>query len=159
MKIKNYLQKLGINFKEFKHPAVYTCEEAEKYNKNIRGIHSKNLFLKNRKSKRFYLVILPADKKLDLDELGKKISDNLKFAKENDLKEILGVKSGAVSPFGLINDKKNKVIAVIDSKVWNPEYVSFHSNINTETLELTKSDFHKYINSLKNELKILQNGN
>ena len=155
MKIKNYLQDLGIKFKEFKHPAVYTCEQAEKYNKNIRGIHSKNLFVKDRKSKRFYLVILPADKKLNLEELDKKLGDKLKFANENNLKEILGVESGAVSPFGLINDKNNNAIVVTDNKIWNSDYVSFHPNINTETLELTKEDFHKYLNSLKNRINII----
>ena len=128
---------------------------SQKYNKNIRGIHSKNLFVKDRKSKRFYLVILPADKKLNLEELDKKLGDKLKFANENNLKEILGVESGAVSPFGLINDKNNNAIVVTDNKIWNSDYVSFHPNINTETLELTKEDFHKYLNSLKNRINII----
>ena len=59
MEIKEYLKKLRIKFKVFKHPEVYTCEEAEQYSKDIKGIHSKNLFVKNKKSKAFYLVIIP----------------------------------------------------------------------------------------------------
>ncbi len=154
MEIKEYLKEKEIKFKTFTHPAVYTCEEAEKYNKKIKGIHSKNLFLKDRKSRTFYLVIQPANKKVDIEELSKQLKDKLKFANENDLKEILNVSTGAVSPFGLINDKEHKTIVVIDKEIWDSEFVSFHPNINTETLELTKQGFHKYIGSLENKLII-----
>jgi len=154
MEIKKYLKNLGINFKEFIHPAVYTCEEAEKYNQDIRGIHSKNLFIKNKKSKRFYLVIMPADKKLEIGKLSEILNDKIKFANEKDLKKILNLSSGAVSPFGLINDKERKTRIIIDKKIWESDFVSFHPNINTETIELSKKGFHKYINSLKNELLI-----
>lgn len=155
MEIKNHLVELGLSFKEFKHPPVYTCEEAERYNQDIKGIHSKNLFIKDKKSKIFYLVILPASKQLDMNKLGGLLNDKIKFANEEDLKNILGLNKGAVSPFGLINDKKNKVQIVIDKEVWDSEFVSFHPNINTETLELTKEDFHKFIKSLKNKLIII----
>jgi len=153
--IKKYLKGLKINFKTYSHPAVYTCEEAEQHNKNIKGIHSKNLFIKDKKSKKFYLIILPANKNLDMAELGEILNDKIKFANENDLREILDLSAGSVSPFGLINDTENKVQIVIDKEVWNSDFVSFHPNINTETLELTREDFHKYIKSLKNILKII----
>ena len=153
--IKEYLEKLKIKFEVFTHPPVYTCEEAEKHTKNIKGIHSKNLFLKDKKSKKFYLVILPASEKIDLKKLGEKLNNKLKFASESDLKQILNLTAGSVSPLGLINDSTNKVEVIIDAKVWNSKYVSFHPNINTETIELNKESFHKYIKSLKNNLKII----
>lgn len=155
--IKIYLKELEIDFKEFFHPAVYTCEEAEKYHQGIKGIHSKNLFIKDKKSRRFYLVTVPADKKLDLDKLGEKLSDKLKFANEKELKEILDLTTGAVSPFGLINDKENKAIIVIDKAVWDSDFVSFPPNINTETLELEGKAFQNFIKSLKNKRIILEN--
>jgi len=154
MEIKKYLKELGIKFKEFNHPAVFTCEEADKYNKEIKGIHSKNLFIKDRKSKIFYLLIMPAEKKLYMKELETILKDKVKFANEKNLKNILNLTAGAVSPFGLINDKSNIVKIIIDKEIWNSDFVSFHPNINTETLELIKEDFHKYIKSLKNELII-----
>lgn len=154
MEIKEYLKKLNINFIVHKHPPVYTTEQAEKYHKEIKGIHSKNLFLKDRKSKKFYLLIIPTAKKLEIKQFENLVNEKLKFANEIDLKEILNLTPGAVSPFGLINDKDNKVIIVIDKEVWNSDYVSFHPNINTETLELTNQDFHKYIKSLKKKLII-----
>jgi Ala-tRNA(Pro) deacylase len=158
MEIKKYLENLGIKFKEFKHGAVYTVEEArnEEILKNVRGVHCKNLFLKERKGRGFYLVVMPEDKKLDMNELGKKLGEKIKFANENELKNILSLKPGSVSPFGLINDKENKVKLIIDKDVWEADFVSFHPNINNETLEISKKDFHKYVKSLINSLEFIE---
>ncbi|MEK6886149.1 MAG: YbaK/EbsC family protein [Nanoarchaeota archaeon] len=151
--IKNYLNNLNISFKVHSHPAVYTCEEAENLCKNILGIHSKNLFLKSKKDKEqnFYLAILPENKKLDIKTLEKKLNNKLKFASDEDLNTILNIKTGAVSPFALINDKEGKVILLIDREVLASDIVSFHPNINTETLELSNKEFHRYLTSLKNK--------
>lgn len=158
MEIKGYLKSLGIKFREFKHAPVYTCEEAKKERiyGDIKGVHSKNLFLKERKSKRFYLVIMPENKPLDINQLGEELGDKVKFANEDNLKEILNLTPGSVSPFGLINDKEHKTIIVIDKEVWEADFVSFHPNVNTKTLELSNKDFQKYIKSLDNELKIIE---
>jgi len=152
MEIKNYLKQLNINFKEYKHLPVFTVEEAYKYREKIRGIPSKTLFLKDRKSKRFYLIIIRANKKLDTEKYENLFNEKLKFANENDLKNVLEVRGGAVSPFGLINDKKSTVKAGINKEIWEPDYVIFHLNVNIETLELKKEDLHKHIESLKNEM-------
>lgn len=155
--VKKYLTERSIQFKLFEHPAVFTCEEAKKHHiyNNIRGVHSKNLFLKDKKSRRFYLLIIPEDKKANMDDIGLLVNDKLKFANEVDLKELLGLTPGSVSPFGLINDKEHKVEILIDKEIWESEYVSFHPNINTETLELSKDDFHKYITTLGNKYRTI----
>ncbi len=155
MEIKQYLQKLKINFKTILHPAVYTCEQAKAHDSELRGIHSKNLFLKSKISDKFYLIIIPADEKLNIKQFESLLKDKLTFANETDLKQILSLTPGAVSPFGLINDKESKTSIIISKKIWNSDYVSFHPNINTETLELKSEDFHKYISSLKNKLIII----
>ena len=90
-----------------------------------------------------------------MDKLGAIAGDKLKFANEGDLKELLGLTSGAVSPFGLINDKERKVDLLIDKAIWESDYVSFHPNVNTESLELKKEDFHKYIKSIGNKYLII----
>ena len=116
MNIKEYLKKLGVEFREFKHKPVFTVEEAKKERtcENLRGVHSKNLFLKERKSRRFYLVVTPESKPLEIKKLEGVLGDKLKFANDGDLKEILGVTPGSVSPFGLINDKSRKAKVIID---------------------------------------------
>jgi Ala-tRNA(Pro) deacylase len=153
--VEQYLNELNIKFKKFHHPPLYTCEQAETYNKEIRGIHSKNLFLKNRKSTNYYLIIIPAIEKLNLKEFEAILNEKLTFANEQELKNILGSTTGAVSPFGLINDLENKTTLIIKKQIWDSDFVSFHPNINTETLELTRENFQKYIKSLKNRLLII----
>lgn len=157
MEITEYLKSHGIMFVPYEHTAVFTCEEAEKcreYQK-IRGVHSKNLFLKDRKGKRFYLVILPVDKKLELSEIERISGGKIKFANEEELQSILGLTRGAVSPFGLINDAEHKVTVYIDKIVWEAEYVSFHPNVNTKTLELEGKGFHKYLESVGNKFLLI----
>jgi Ala-tRNA(Pro) deacylase len=153
--IKDYLSNLEINFKEFLHQAVYTCEDAEKFVSGVRGPHLKNLFVKDKKSRRFYLAILPAEERLDMNSLGKALNDKIKFANEDDLKNFLGVNPGSVSPFGLINDLEHKIKLVVGRKIWDSDFVSFHPNANTETLELSGMDFQKYVKSLDNELVLI----
>lgn len=155
--VKHYLTEQGIPFKLFEHSPVFTCEEAKQHHiyKNIRGVHSKNLFLKDKKSRRFYLLIIPENKKADIDTVGTLVNNKLKFANEDDLKRILCLTPGSVSPFGLVNDTEHIVEVLIDKEIWESEYVSFHPNVNTETLELTQSDFHKYIGLVGNAYRIL----
>lgn len=157
MEIKKYLKNLQITYKEFQHAPVFTVAEAKEQDiyKNIKGIHSKNLFIKDKKSENFYLVIMDESKKLDMENLGKILGEKIKFANEDDLK-VLGVAAGSVSPFGLINDSEHTVKLIIDNEIWNADFVSFHPNINTETLELSGKDFRKYVQSLKNKYEILE---
>ncbi len=155
--VKDFLTKHAIEFKKFEHPPVFTCEDVKQHDhlKEIKGVHSKNLFLKDKKSRRFYLVIIPEDKKADLRELGMIVNEKLKFANDEDLNHILNTTSGAVSPFGLIFDKDKRTEVLIDKKVWHSDFVSFHPNINTETLEISGRAFQKFIKSLDCKKRII----
>lgn len=153
--VKTYLKNIGVNFVTHKHPAVYTCEEAKRLCGDIPGIHSKNLLLKGKKTEKFWLIILPEYKRLDLKFLETKFKEKLSFANEEDLKRVLGIKAGAVSAFSLINDKENTVDLILDKEILDSSIVSFHPNVNTETLELSKADFKKYLNNLKNKIEII----
>ncbi|MBS1266979.1 MAG: Proline--tRNA ligase [Candidatus Woesearchaeota archaeon] len=155
--IKDYLSKEDIDYKAFEHPPVFTCEDVKqhKHLKKIRGVHSKNLLLKDKKSRNFYLVIIPENKRANLKELSLRVNKKLKFANEDDLKNILNTDTGAVSPFGLIFDKDKKTEVLVDKKIWYSDFVSFHPNINTETLEIKGKDFQKFIKSLDNKKRII----
>lgn len=154
-KVKGYLKKLKISFTEHKHVPVYTVEESDKNYENIKGMHCKSLFIKDRKSKNYYLIILEGHKRLNLGNLEEQLGEKLKFANEAELDSILGIKPGSVSPFTLINDKESKVNVIIDQEVWDADIVAFHPNINTSTLDISGKDFQKYIKSLKNKFSII----
>ena len=109
------------------------------------------MFLKSKKTDNYYLAIIPAKDRLNLKELELRLNDKIGFASESELKNILDLTPGAVSPFSLINDKENQVTLVISKQVLDSDIVSFHPNINTETLELKQKDFQSYLDSIKNK--------
>lgn len=154
--LEQYLKSNSVEYGLYTHPAVYTVEEAKIHCKDVPGLGCKNLFLKDKEEGKFFLVIMPAERRLQMKELAPKIgAKKLTFANEEELLSILKLTPGAVSPLGLINDKDNLVIVIIDKEVWDAELVSFHPNVNTESITLNKENFHKFIASLQNNKKIL----
>lgn len=154
-KLDKYLEKHGIKYKEFKHEAVFTVNESKELKKEIPGLHCKCLFLKS-SSGDFYLVGMPALKRLDIKNLRKNFNvRKLNFGTEKELFEKLGLKPGSVSIFGMINNFERDVTLILDKEVWNSEEVGFHPNINTSTLVLKHRDLEKYYNSLKHNKMVL----
>jgi Ala-tRNA(Pro) deacylase len=145
------LQELGIAVTRHEHPPVATVEEAEKHWAHIDATHCKNLFLRNQKGTRYYLVIVKHSKRMDLRALADQIGDGkLSFASADRLMTRLGLTPGSVSPFGLIHDAGHEVRVVLDRDLKAAERVSFHPNINTVTLTLTFADFEKFLSACGN---------
>jgi Ala-tRNA(Pro) deacylase len=140
------LDALGIPFVRHEHPPVATVEEAEKHWAGLRGTHCKNLFLRNNKGNRHYLVIAPVTRGVDLRRLNAALGeDRLSFASPERLKRWLGVEPGSVSPFGLINDEARHVQVVCDTALRAGAALGFHPNVNTSTLEVALADFEKFL--------------
>jgi len=145
-RVYEVLEKLGIAYVKHEHPPVYTVDQAEQYWEDIEGTHCKNIFLRNKKGKRHYLVILLASKKADLNALERQLGeDKLSFASPERLMRYLGLEPGSVSPFGLINDSKKEVQVIIDRDLRRAEIVNFHPNINTATVGIDFIDFEKFL--------------
>ena len=154
--VYDVLNDLGIPYDRHGHPPVYTVEEAEKQWTDIIGAHCKNLFLRNKKGNRHYLVILEASKAADLKTLNKLLGeDRLSFASEKRLMKYLSLETGAVSVFGLINDRENHVIVVIDDDLKKTEAVNFHPNVNTATVGISFPDFEKFLSWSGNRVRYL----
>lgn len=151
------------------HRALFTVQDSEKHRGEIDGMHSKNLFLKNKK-KEFFLFSCYENQKIDLKKISKSLKiGNISFASEEKLIEIMGIYPGSVSPFALLNDKNNNVVFFLDKKIFETENINFHPLINTSTvtlkvrslikllIEKNKNvnifDFDKYslIDTIKNE--------
>lgn len=140
-KLYELLDSLGIKYVRYEHKPVYTVEEADNLDIDIPGQHCKNLFLRNKKGNIHYLVLADSKKYIDLKALSKEIgSSGLSFASEERLKKYLGLKTGAVSPFGLINDVEKQVIVLIDKGLTDKDLVNFHPNVNTATIGLSYRD-------------------
>ena len=153
--LKQWLADHNIYYFLHTHPAVFTVPEAKIHCGHIPGTHCKNLFLKNKKSGQLYLVTIPHDKRLDLNQFRRMISaPKIRFAEPEVLSEILGITAGAVSPIGLVNDTNDKVIFIVDEEIWNAKEICCHPNVNTETLQIPGSEFQKLIKATRTSMKI-----
>lgn len=135
------LDKLKINYSGVDHQAAMTIESLEDVD-NFLGVKAcKNLFLCNSQKTKFYLLIMPGDKKFVTKDLSKQINcARLSFANGSFMEEFLNITPGSLSIFGLIFDKEHKVNLIIDKDAIKEEYVSFHPCVNTTTLKIKSSD-------------------
>ena len=148
------LQELGIAFTRHEHPPVATVDEAAAHWSGIDATHCKNLFLRNQKGNRHYLVVVTASKKADLKAVAEQIGDGkLSFASPERLMTHLGLTPGSVSPFGLINDRDHAVRVVLDRDFQASARLAFHPNVNTATLTVAAADFHKFLDSCGNPVQ------
>ena len=144
--VERFLDALGITYDKHEHPPVATVAQAERYWANIDATHAKNLFLRNDKGTRHFLVVLEFNRRADLSALAALFSERkLGFASPDRLMRHLGLAPGAVSPFGLINDPQHLVTVAIDVAVRDAARVAFHPNVNMATLVLSGTDFKRYL--------------
>ena len=148
------LGELGITFTRHEHPAVATVEDAREHWADIDATHCKNLFLRNQKGNRHYLVVLTASKTADLRGVADQIGDGkLSFASPERLMTHLGLTPGSVSPFGLINDPAHAVRVVLDRDLKAASRLSFHPNINTVTFTIAAADFLRFLDACGNPVQ------
>lgn len=151
------LYALGIPFERHEHPPVATVAEAEHHWGGIDATHCKNLFLRNQKGDRHYLVVVTHSKRVDLRDLGEQIGDGkLSFGSPERLLKHLGLTPGAVSPFGLLNDPGRQVRAFLDLDLKRAARVSFHPNDNTATLVLAWADFERFLDHVGHSVRFIR---
>jgi len=144
--VRDALAALGIPFDRYEHPPVATAIEADAHWAGIEAAHCKNLFLRNQKGSRHYLVIVKHQKRADLRAVADQIGDGkLSFASPERLMTHLGVMPGSVSPFGLINDTSREVRVFMDRDLKDAHRISFHPNINTVTFVVAFTDFERFL--------------
>lgn len=140
------LENLDIRFDYHEHPPIATIADAKIHWKDYNSGRCKNIFFRNHKGDRHYLVILEHLRKLDIHDLEKRLKQGkLSFASDQRLKKYLGLEPGSVSPFGLINDKEKHVHLFIDEKLNESERLAFHPNVNTASLVVSKKDLLKFL--------------
>lgn len=140
------LQELGISYKMYEHPPLPTVEIALEYWKSITATHCKNLFFRNHKGDKHYLVIIECHKILPIHDLEHMLHQGkLSFASPQRMEKHLGTTPGSVSLFGLLNDSSKEVKLFLDKDLKDAAQLSFHPNDNTASLVISNADFHKFI--------------
>lgn len=154
--IYGVLSELGISYEKHEHPAVFTVEEADAQYEHLTGGRSKNLFLRNKKGNRHYLLVVESNRPVDLRKLRVLLGESsLSFASPERLLKHLGLEPGSVSPFGLINDGGSEVIVVVDKELLRHELLHFHPNVNTATLTISSEDFGRFLAHRGNDVRYL----
>ena len=156
-KLYKILDELEISFDYHEHPPVNTVEEASKYWKDIESAHCKNLFFRNHKGNRHYLVIFEYSRVLNIRDLEQKLGQGkISFASPKRMMKYLGLEPGSVSPFGLINDKDNHVHVFLDENLKTYDRISFHPNLNTASIVISYRDFERFLHFTGNSFEYIR---
>ena len=153
-----FLEAHGLSYELHTHPPLPTIELALEYWKDIDSTHCKNLFFRNHKGNRHYLVVFECHKELAIHSLEHKLRQGkLSFASAERMERCLGLLPGSVSPLGLIHDPHTdeltkehfpngyRVKLFLDRDLQSSERVSFHPCDNTASVVLSNSDFMKFL--------------
>lgn len=139
--VLRYLDERGVAYEVVEHEAVFTMEAMEALQLPFADEVVKNLFLRDDKKRAYYLVVMPEDKPANLKALRQALGSRpLRFASEEDLGAYLGLRGGAVSPFGILNDEERRVEVVFDEELRGYRGLGVHPNDNTATLHVPLTD-------------------
>ena len=151
-----YLEQLSIKYEYHEHLAVFTSEQARRLIPPLAGASAKNLFLRDRKGRRHFLLTLPDSKTLDIKSLAVSLGlSGLSLASPERLLKYLGITPGAVSLMALVNDPEGKVEVLVDKDLWQADYLQCHPLVNTATLVISIQDIRKFIAATVHAIKLV----
>ena len=155
-KVLAKLEELGISYDIYEHPPLPTIEMALEYWKDLPSTHCKNLFFRNHKGNKHYLVVFECHQQMAIHQIEKMLKQGkLSFASEQRMEKYLGLRPGSVSPFGLINDVNREVKLFLDKNLQQAPRLSFHPNDNTASLVVKNEDFMRFLQDWGGEYEFL----
>jgi Ala-tRNA(Pro) deacylase len=151
-----FLDDHRIKYERYDHPPVYTVDDVNRLIPHLPGAKTKNLFLRDHKGQRHFLVVVRDEKRVDLKALpGLLGSSRMRFGSPDRLKKYLGVDPGAVSLLAVFNDLDNAVEVVIDGDLWASEAFQFHPLVNTSTLVISRENLQNFLDKTGHEARVL----
>lgn len=151
-----FLESNEIEYTRHDHPAVYTVEEADRLVPSLPAAKTKNLFLRDDKGRRHFLVLVRSHKQVDLKALKKQLGvKRISFGSPERLQKYLGIEPGAVSLLAVYNDKEHGVEVVMDSDLWEADTFQFHPLVNTSTLVITKENITRFLNATGHKIEVM----
>lgn len=155
--IYGFLKEHGISYERHDHPAVFTCEEALRTLPKWKGAHTKNLFLRDEKGKRHFLVVVDCSKRVDLKALRKALGiEKLSFASPERLQTYLGVDPGSVTLLGLMNDRDHSVEVILDRYIFESDFLQCHPLTNRGTLVISHEGIETFLKATGHSYKVIE---
>ena len=153
--IEDLLRHQNIEFQAYDHPPVYTCEQARQALQGVGGVAVKNLLVRD-PAHRFFLIVLPESKRVDLKALAQRLGlGKLSFANQAELMEVLGLTPGAVGLLALSRDQQARVRVLVDTEVWGNEPIHCHPLVNTKTLLIRPNDLERFITATGHRVELM----
>ena len=152
----NFLETNQIAYSRHDHQAVFTVEESDRVVPDLPGAKTKNLFLRDDKGRRHFLVLVRSEKKVNLKALQGVLGvKRISFGSQKRLKKHLGVDPGAVSLLAIYNDSEHAVEVVMDRDLWSSEAFLFHPLVNTSTLVIPKASIQRFLDATGHTLAVV----
>ena len=150
--IITFLTENSIDYQRFDHPPVYTVADVHRLTPDLPGAKTKNLFFRDSRKDRHFLVVVPSDGRVDMKALpGVLGCDRVSFGSPKRLKRYLGIEPGSVSILAIVNDPQNAVEVVIDQKLWESDAFQFHPLTNTSTLVISRMGITRFLSATGHE--------
>lgn len=151
-----YLSDKGVSYEVTEHKAVFNMEELDAVELPYPEFDAKNLFVRDDKKRNYYLITVKGYKRVNLKEFRKTYGLRaLSFASDEDLKKILQLTPGSVTPLGLLNDEQRCVHFFLDAD-FKDNLIGVHPNDNTATVWLQVKDLVRLIREHGNEIEIAE---
>jgi Ala-tRNA(Pro) deacylase len=152
-----FLASLSIGYELHAHVAVFTSEQAQRLITRLPGAPAKNLFLRDSKGRRHFLLVFDHAKALDLRALAGQVgASRLSLASPERLKDRLGIEPGAVSLMALVNDAAHQVEVLIDEDIWQADALQCHPLVNTATLVISLEDVKKFLEATGHAVRLVR---
>lgn len=147
IRVYDLLDRLQIEYHRVDHEALATMEACREVDMLLNVNMCKNLFLCNAQKTKFYLLLMPGDKKFKTKDLSLQIgSARLSFAAAEDMERLLDITPGSVTVMGLMNDTDNAVQLLIDEDILQDDYLACHPCINTSSIKFkTEEMLNKFL--------------
>lgn len=156
--IYRFLEENRIEYQCFDHVPVFTVADVHRLTPDLPGAGTKNLFFRDKKGDRHFLVVVPDDKRVDLKKLPKALeSGRVSFGSPRRLKGKLGIEPGSVSLLAIFNDRTDQNVEVfIDATLWEADTFQFHPLVNTRTLVISKEGIRRFLSATGHCWKIVR---
>ena len=141
-RVYEFLDELEIDYMYLDHQEEFSMGDAADADEAIGVVGAKNVFLRDKKHRNYFLILVNGTKRIDLKQISELTGiKKLTFCHEDDLDEVLGLTPGAVTPLGLLNDPEGRVQLIIDESLRDEELFAMHPCVNTVTIRMSNQDF------------------
>jgi len=152
-----FLDQHQIRYTFHEHVAVFTSQQARDLIEPLPGASAKNLFLRNKKGDRHFLLAVDDMKTVNLKTLAASRGiSGLSLASPERLMTYLGITPGAVSLMALVNDPQGKVEVLIDEDLWSADALHAHPLVNTATLVIPLAGIQKFLTATNHSPKLIE---